>query len=136
VSCHLIPRWLEPTPVCGGRQPRSKYPHRPSLAGQAWTRAELRGAAALGAGRPAGRGRVERGLAIAAAAALLAEWPPIALLDGSLPGLPDGVGELSAAGTTVVLLLESLGYRQLTALWRSAAWRATGAATPTGAPWR
>jgi diguanylate cyclase (GGDEF)-like protein len=48
----------------------------------------------------------ERGLAIAAAAELPHEWPPIALLDGSLPGLPEGVAELSAAGTTVALLLE------------------------------
>jgi diguanylate cyclase (GGDEF)-like protein len=43
----------------------------------------------------------ERGLAIAAAAELPHEWPPIAL-----PGLPEGVAELSAAGTTVALLLE------------------------------
>jgi diguanylate cyclase (GGDEF)-like protein len=48
----------------------------------------------------------ERGLAVAAAAELPAEWPPIALLDGSLPGLPEGVGELSEAGTTIALLLE------------------------------
>ena len=36
----------------------------------------------------------ERGLAIRAAAALPPEWPPIALLDGSLPGLADGVCEI------------------------------------------
>jgi diguanylate cyclase (GGDEF)-like protein len=48
----------------------------------------------------------ERGLAVAAAHELPSEWPPIALLDGTLPGLPDGVAELTEAGTTVALLLE------------------------------
>ena len=47
----------------------------------------------------------ERGLAVGAAGELPREWPPIALLDGSLPGLADGVEELTAAGTTVALLL-------------------------------
>lgn len=48
----------------------------------------------------------ERGLPIRAAAELPEEWPPIALLDGSLPGLGEGVRALSEAGTTVALLLE------------------------------
>ena len=48
----------------------------------------------------------ERGLAIRAASELPSERPPIALLDGSLHGLSDGVAELSEAGTTVALLLE------------------------------
>ena len=47
----------------------------------------------------------ERGLAVGAAAELPGEWPPIALLDGSLPGLAEGIEALSAAGTTVALLL-------------------------------
>jgi diguanylate cyclase (GGDEF)-like protein len=48
----------------------------------------------------------DRGLAIAAAHELPSEWPPIVLLDGSLPGLTDGVDAVSGAGTTVALLLE------------------------------
>jgi diguanylate cyclase (GGDEF)-like protein len=48
----------------------------------------------------------DRGLAIAAAHELPSEWPPIVLLDGSLPGLTDGVDAVSGEGTTVALLLE------------------------------
>jgi diguanylate cyclase (GGDEF)-like protein len=48
----------------------------------------------------------ERGLAVAAAVELPTEWPPIALLDGSLPGLVEGVEALAGSGTTVALLLE------------------------------
>ena len=48
----------------------------------------------------------DRGLAIAAAHQLPSEWPPIVLLDGSLPGLTDGVDAVSGEGTTVALLLE------------------------------
>ena len=47
-----------------------------------------------------------RGLAVAAAAELPSEWPPIALLDGSLPGLLDGVHALAEHGATVAVVLE------------------------------
>jgi diguanylate cyclase (GGDEF)-like protein len=65
----------------------------------------------------------ERGLAVAAAAELPPEWPPIALLDGSLPGLADGVDELSAAGTTVALLLDDDAQHDRVALVRRGARR-------------
>ena len=66
---------------------------------------------------------VERGLAIAAAAQLPPEWPPITLLHSSLPGLPDGVGELSKAGTTVAVLLEPDAPYDRVELVRRGAWR-------------
>jgi diguanylate cyclase (GGDEF)-like protein len=65
----------------------------------------------------------ERGLAVAAAHQLPSEWPPIALLDGTLPGLPDGVGELSEAGTTVALLLEPTAHYDRVELVRRGAQR-------------
>jgi diguanylate cyclase (GGDEF)-like protein len=48
----------------------------------------------------------ERGLAIAAASELPPDWPPIALLACSLPGLDDGVQALAEQGTTVAVLME------------------------------
>jgi diguanylate cyclase (GGDEF)-like protein len=56
----------------------------------------------------------ERGLAVAAVGDLPEEWPPIALLDGSLPGpaddslqgRADGVDALAGHGATVAVLLE------------------------------